>query len=431
MGHSSFVFAALLIVAIMLPSTGPTMGETHAATKNVLWDLTHGVYNDYDPALAYSQLENLLATEGYTIQTTTAGVNNIVLSNYNVIVVESGAANQTYYSSAEVETIRTFVQDGGGLLVMSDNPDAPMSTNVAPVAQAFGTDVAVSMISPDDLYVTDFNRLYPIFSGVNRFYMRVAGEVVGKSPTEEIAWTDATHKTAVVTATSCPQKVVIFGDINWISNDYINQADNRVLAANTFDWLSTPCTSVTTTTTTSSTTPATSDVTILSSNGHGSMIVDGAPPIPLDESGYIPDWSVNSTHTIRALSNANCGIDIGLFHGCVYQFQEWVVNGTNPVSGVTGDSYSFVVTGKPTTITAIYQPDYTNLEIVAAMATLSVFLLYWRPRLGRTRKRAYPTKRAQEQRQPKMCMDCGAINPWDNAFCGKCGSNLDATRVYK
>jgi protein phosphatase len=113
-------------------------------------------------------------------------------------------------------------------------------------------------------------------------------------------------------------------------------------------------------------------VTILSSNGNGSLSVDNASPIPFNESGYVPDWHVNSTHTIQALSDEGCGFSLGPFHGCVYQFQEWLVNGATPVSGVSGDTYAFKVSGKTTRITAVYLKEYSNLEIAAVLTIVIV-----------------------------------------------------------
>lgn len=176
-------------------------------------------------------------------------------------------------------------------------------------------------------------------------------------------------------------------------------------------------------------------VVVQSLNGNGFMIVDNSNPVQLNASSpYIPDWRINSTHTIQALSNASCGFDLGPFHGCVYQFQEWLVNGTTPISGASGDTYSFTVNGKPITIIAVYRQNYTNVEmaIVVIMGIVAA-TLYLRPK-----KRSHRSSRkvrlvGSETQKPvqKWCANCGAINPHDNAFCGKCGFNLDATRVYE
>ena len=65
--NSSSPFAVLLIAVVMLSCTGPAMGQAHAAAKNVLWDLTHGIFLDYEPARRYSQLASMLAGNGYTV----------------------------------------------------------------------------------------------------------------------------------------------------------------------------------------------------------------------------------------------------------------------------------------------------------------------------------------------------------------------------
>jgi uncharacterized repeat protein (TIGR01451 family) len=210
--------------------------DTDAGGK-VLWDLTHGVFTSYEPSGYYSQLTAMLTEKGYTVETTSAGVENVNLDEYAVLVICLGSSWYSAYTVAEVEVISNFVANGGGLLVMGDNTDCP-NANINPVAQEYGTTCGISYISPLDLYISDL-AAHPIFDGVTQIYMRAAGEIDGSTaPSQEVAWDDS--GLAVVSVASGSGRVVITGDNSLWHNDYIANAQNQLFAENVFDWLSTP-----------------------------------------------------------------------------------------------------------------------------------------------------------------------------------------------
>jgi hypothetical protein len=120
-----------------LPDNDPVYG--------VLWDLTHGVYLGYEPAAYYSDLVALLAGNGYVTATTTAGIDNIDLSPYDVIVIAVLSNWYSVYSASEVAAIQSFIDGGGGVLVMGENTSCP-NANVNPITQAFGITCGVSYL---------------------------------------------------------------------------------------------------------------------------------------------------------------------------------------------------------------------------------------------------------------------------------------------
>ena len=198
-----------------------------------LWDLTHGVYYGYEPAAQFSELVALLSGIGVGVSTTNAGVENVDLSSYSILVINVGSAVGGPYTAPEVEVIKNFVANGGSLLIMGDNSVA-WPQNINPVAQAFGTTTGLSVISPLDLPVGNF-VVHPIFAGVTTLFMRAAGEISGVIPSQEMAF--AAPAEAVVTVTDPPAHVVAIGDINIWDNFYLNFNDNRKFAANVFSWL--------------------------------------------------------------------------------------------------------------------------------------------------------------------------------------------------
>lgn len=210
---------------------GPiTSGGAEGVDVEVLWDLTHGVYIDYQPSGEYSQLVAMLAADGFHVSTTTAGVHNIDLSPYAVIVVCVGSAWDSYYRQREVNSLVQFVNGGGGLLVMGDNSSTPKT--VVPVARAFGSVPNQPLLSPGDLYFTDFTS-HPIFTGIDQLYFIAAGGVSAYPPSAIAAQTDFGEPVITVVPTA---RVVVLGDINGFDNSYM-LADDAAFALNVFHFL--------------------------------------------------------------------------------------------------------------------------------------------------------------------------------------------------
>ena len=243
----SLIVCAFFIMLIAMPATAqvdPTTGlpltDFEAGigpydSGPILWDLSHGVISNYTPAGRYSVLAGLLASSGSNITITDQGIQNVDLTQYCVLVICVGSAWGSAYTSGEVADIVAYVNQGGGLLVMADNPDTPAELNLNPVTQAFGTSVAVSLPVPFDLVFTNL-AAHEIFAGVNEVTFQAAGELVGVVPSVEAAWTSLDE--AMITVFN-PHSVVVTGDINFADNNYINQYDNQALIMNIFDWLCT------------------------------------------------------------------------------------------------------------------------------------------------------------------------------------------------
>lgn len=201
---------------------------------DVLWDLSHGVYLGYEPAAWYSNLVGLLAANGYVTTTTTAGIDNIDLSPYEIIVIGVLSSWNSPYTASEVQAIQDFMALGGGILVMGENTDCP-NANVNPVTQAFGVTCGISYLSPSDLYFTDFVA-HQIFDGVTTVYYRAAGDILASGPGVPLAWTDAGEE---VIASVEPCRMIVTGDCNFCDNTYMSTADNQQFTLNVFDCLAT------------------------------------------------------------------------------------------------------------------------------------------------------------------------------------------------
>jgi len=199
---------------------------------NVLWDLYHGVYLDYEPAGRYSNLVSLLATSGFSIDANDSGVLALDLNNYDIIVINVASAWDSAYSTEEITAITNFVNNGGGLLILGDNAGCP-NANINPLAQAYGTTLGLSNVEPLDTFVTDFTS-HPIFNGVSELYMRAAGEIDGTPPSEEVSWYGSLPLVAIASEGG---NVAMLGEFSLWENIYIDTSDNQLFAINTFRWL--------------------------------------------------------------------------------------------------------------------------------------------------------------------------------------------------
>lgn len=201
---------------------------------NVLWDLTHGIYLDYHPSGCYSELVSLLAGEGFSVTATSAGIANIDLSVYDVLVISVGGSYYSSYTPQEVMAAQDFVNNGGAILVMGENTGCP-NENVNPITEAFGTTCGVSFLIDLDLILTDFSG-HSMFEGISEICFRAAGELEGAGPSTEEAWDE--HQCAALTSVGDCQMIVT-GDCNFCDNEYIDNCDNRAFIVNVFNCLAT------------------------------------------------------------------------------------------------------------------------------------------------------------------------------------------------
>ena len=237
-GISASIVLACMVFALSSPSE---------ATYSVLWDTSHGIYSDYHPDTSgqYEDLANHLTYNGFTVNTTDSGFTSASLSGVDVAVVCVMSAWDSAYSSVEIDALTTFVNNGGGLLIMSEYQAAP-NANIAAVASAFDISLEVSDLSP---YSVDMTNLagHSVFDEVDtvdtvHFYagseLGVSGDAYG------IAWQDTTDKIAIAANESYGAgRVIVLGDSTvWGSNgsNELGMADNAAFALNTFTHLAVP-----------------------------------------------------------------------------------------------------------------------------------------------------------------------------------------------
>ncbi|MHC4634890.1 MAG: PEP-CTERM sorting domain-containing protein [Planctomycetota bacterium] len=220
-------------------------GPATALSKTILWDTRYSStgYNYLDD---YSEVANYLPGQGgYTsYDSSVVGFDN--LESYDVLVVSVLASDAATYSTADITGISDFVQNGGGLLIMStssqafygyDNPNV----NIEPVASAFG--VALAVTDPTPSFSTADFAAHPLFNGISSgLYFGEAGEISSGS---EVAWVEGTNQNQgliVAADFGLGRFVTIGGDLmtnfNWQSPDCQDfLANNKFLSVNTFNYL--------------------------------------------------------------------------------------------------------------------------------------------------------------------------------------------------
>ena len=237
MQSNKLVQIGLMVSVLLMSST--------VFSYSVLWDTFHGVAGggSYQPSGYYQTLVQHLGDNGFTVDTTSDGFLVDDPADYDVIVVCLASAFDTAYTSDEVQRILSFVNNGGGLLLMGDIHTSP-NANIQPVADEFGVILGVSSLTPLDLYTSNLSD-HPIFEGIDEgIYMYAAGELTASSPASAAAWAEGTGEAIAAVAEYGQGRVVALGDISlWATNqfwDYFHEADNPQFSVNTFEYLAIP-----------------------------------------------------------------------------------------------------------------------------------------------------------------------------------------------
>jgi len=206
--------------------------------KKVLWDQTHGPYLDYKLMGSYTTIYNDLVANGFTVDTTVIGVNNVNLNNYDIVVINLGSNWNSAYSAAEADSLLAFVNRGGSLLIQSENTGCP-NGNLTQIANRFGMTVGTGACGDCFTSFTGNATYTPIFSGIASACGIATGSVGFAAPSEAIGWSSGVP----LMVGRCEQNkggVLLIGDINIWDNTYIGNNNNRALGLNVFNWLSAP-----------------------------------------------------------------------------------------------------------------------------------------------------------------------------------------------
>jgi hypothetical protein len=222
------------------PQFAQVLGQTSLVNGKILWDGTHGTFLENGPDGSLSIMASMLENQGYEIFLTEAGVNNIDLLQYDILVVNVGNSYYSDYTPAEVAAIWDFVEHCGGLLIIGENPYAP-NWRINPIIEPIGVTCGISYIQPSSIGIDTFTPGHSIFStpnDISLLYCYAAGEI-GMNPTSpaQVGAQSSDGKVVVAVHDDAGGRVVIMGDSNVWKNALISSYDNASFAINVFEWL--------------------------------------------------------------------------------------------------------------------------------------------------------------------------------------------------
>jgi len=244
---------------VLFDETGPDLG-TFYTIYNI------GTYGS-------SSFATLLEANGYTVsRLTDAPITPEKLKGYDVLILMAPYRN---YTDAEVNTIKEFVNNGGGLFLVGTNwGDVDGNQNFAfnKIAESFGVNFANNEIVTDDqnfIFNSNFVtindlRPNPITANVTTFYYLMGTYIKNPGPSDVVAytstnaWGDQGFTTPQGTTSSNYKKdpnervgplpvisemgygkgkVVFMGAAGSFINSFIYRGNGWKLGLNTVNWL--------------------------------------------------------------------------------------------------------------------------------------------------------------------------------------------------
>lgn len=216
--------------------------------KRILFDDTHqcrpgavGDWTDYEAALNAA---------GYSVaHYTAATVTLSALQAYDVFVI---AMARLSYSAAEKTAISSYVNQGGGLMIVQDFGNAPWSGPTREMLNLFGANddnnIAIDTTHNDNnnstTIVFDYQRnfhAHPIVNGWKYFNVGAVATLSGGTGWATIAETDddstPVRRPVLLGRAFGQGRVVAFGDSNTWANHMLMQRENKLFGIRCAEWL--------------------------------------------------------------------------------------------------------------------------------------------------------------------------------------------------
>jgi N-acetylneuraminic acid mutarotase len=202
---------------------------------------------DIDSYAGYMNYADLLRDNDYLVDDFDTDITPSVLLGHDVLVIPEPVVN---FSISELNAIFDFVEEGGGLFLLSDYP-LIQNQVVTGVSSHWGiSSVSSHVIDPTDHHrfsswpwIHEFSS-HPIINGLTRFNLpATAFQIVDPSgPSMGVAWSDDDSwpsNVPVISATrdGYSQRVVVAGDGSFLTREHIILEGNTQLGMNIINWL--------------------------------------------------------------------------------------------------------------------------------------------------------------------------------------------------
>lgn len=213
------------------------MSSQHEQDVLVLFSQGHGehltVAEDRQKG-DFSALYQTLVDSGCTVKYTDENISFAQIENCHIVVI---GAPETDMRKAEKEILSQFVKEGGGLLVVANTETI---TKSLPILKEMLAEVSgLTLHAFYNNLPTYLKRFHPhyITAGVNKVQIGdLAFLEMGESAIP-LASTKATDKVVMACATIGKGRLVVTGDLAWLTDDLLTLFDNQRLARNVFQWL--------------------------------------------------------------------------------------------------------------------------------------------------------------------------------------------------
>jgi uncharacterized membrane protein len=220
----------------------------------ILFDTSHQEEIILD-APELSQLSLLLKKNGFTVHPTTLSLEVEDLASHQVIVL--GNPLDSKFTSTEVAKLETFVQSGGGLLVLSGatifgkGGDVARNSNLNAVIKPFALEFSDTAIgttlsrgdaqeaASEDMITATPAAQHPTVVGLRNLLFTSATSIKSGDKAHQLLRASGHPGSPVIAAATEVKKgrVLVVGGTTPFFNDFIETEDHSAFIVQTFRWL--------------------------------------------------------------------------------------------------------------------------------------------------------------------------------------------------
>jgi hypothetical protein len=238
----SYILALVAFCAALQPSHAVA---ALAPPVEVYWDLHPGNVGHptaYTPSARYSLLVDHLTPLGYHITEGAAELNAVDLTSTKILVISAVSNGIGIYSPAALASIESFVNQGGGLLLMSDFNGTSGTDRLQQVLGLFGASMKTGEFDSRDVQSTSIVN-HPAVKDVTGLSFNFSSPLNVGQLTPTIF-----HNQQVMAAAGFVGlgRVAVIADTEPFAKSIIgwphpfDQPTHRQLATSTFAWLAIP-----------------------------------------------------------------------------------------------------------------------------------------------------------------------------------------------
>ncbi len=157
------------------------------------------------------------------------------LAPFDVLVINLPGIN---YTAAEITVIHDWVQDGGGLFILGENPAfTTQNQRIENIIEGLGiTFYAAGPAIPASSVTTEFEN-HPIIEGVGSVVIASGSYLNVTAPAYPIVYFGEPN-VAIAGRDYGEGRIIVVGDINGFTHSYIDNEDNYQFSINIINWLS-------------------------------------------------------------------------------------------------------------------------------------------------------------------------------------------------